>query len=362
MRKNLTQLLAVLLVALTFLSGGAVMAKDAGPDQKADTQLRFHEDGSFKIMQMSDFQDFVNAEKTEANPRSLELMEKAIAQEKPDLVVMTGDQIGGNMDAAQLQDYIAQMVAPLEAAQVPWLVTYGNHDEDATDALAEGWNKIRQLDYYMSFAHNINQASMSGAEATDDNGNTIAVGDMYVLIYDQKGEKPLYNVWALDSNRYADQGGYDFIRHDQVAWYYETSKNLEDKYGLLNSLMFFHIPLPEWAEMAHDALRYEVAGHKFENECPSDTNSGLFAAISERKDVRGVFVGHDHVNDYVGNYRGIFLGYDANVGFQTYGLGGDENNAMRGVRVFELQADDLANFTTRMVYASDLGIDVSPEK
>lgn len=356
MKKTLTLMLAILMAILVLVPGQLALAEEG----KEAIQLRFHEDGSFKIMQMSDFQDFVNDEKPEVNPRSIELMTKAIAQEEPDLVVMTGDQIGGNMNAEQLQDYITQMVAPLEAAEVPWLVTYGNHDEDATDALAEGWNKIRQLDFYRTFPHNVNQASMSGAQATDENGNTIAVGDMNILIYDNKGETPLYNVWALDSNRYTD-GGYDIIRYEQVNWYYETSRELEARYGLLNSLMFFHIPLPEWHLMSSDALRYNVSGHKYEDECPGVVNSGLFAAAKERGDVRGMFVGHDHVNDYVGVYSGITLGYDANVGFQTYGLGGDENNYMRGVRVFELSTEDLSIFETRMVYASDLVIDVSPD-
>lgn len=356
MKKTLTLMLAVLMSVLVLLPGNLALAEET----KEEIQLCFHEDGSFKIMQMSDFQDYVNDEKPEVNPRSIELMTKAIAQEQPDLVVMTGDQIGGNMNGEQLQNYITQMVAPLEEAGVPWLVTYGNHDEDATDALAEGWNKIRQLDFYMSFAHNVNQPSMSGVESVDENGNTIAVGDMNILVYDNNGEKPLYNVWAFDSNRYTD-GGYDIIRHDQVSWYYETSKELESQYGLLNSLMFFHIPLPEWGIMTSDALRYDVSGHKYEDECPGVVNSGLFAAASERGDVRGMFVGHDHVNDYVGTYRNIVLGYDANVGFQTYGLGGEENNYMRGVRVFELNAEDLSTFDTHMLYASDLGIDVSAD-
>ncbi|MDO5016352.1 MAG: metallophosphoesterase [Eubacteriales bacterium] len=354
MKKTLTLMLAVLMSVLVLLPGNLALAEET----QQNIQLRFHEDGSFKIMQMSDFQDFINDEKPEVNPRSIELMAKAIAQEQPDLVVMTGDQIGGNMNAEQLQDYITQMVAPLEEAEVPWLVTYGNHDEDATDALTEGWNKIRQLDFYMSFAHNINQHSMSGAESVDENGNTIAVGDMNVLVYDNSGVQPLYNIWAFDSNRYAE-GGYDIIRRDQVNWYYETSKELEAQYGLLNSLMFFHIPLPEWSIMTSDALRYDVSGHKYENECPGVVNSGLFAAAEERGDVRGMFVGHDHVNDYVGTYKNIKLGYDANVGFQTYGLGGEEKHYMRGVRVFELNAEDLSTFETRMLYASDLGIDVS---
>lgn len=346
-----------------------IMIANAILDNQRIAKLRFSSDGKFKIMQMSDFQDYVNnTNKPTVHQSSIILMNAALEAEKPDLVVMTGDQLGGNMNAEALQEYIRQMVAPMEEHGVPWLVTYGNHDEDATTALSAGWNKIQQLAFYRSFAHNVNRATMSGATGFYPNGlNTYAVGDMYQLIYDNAGQTPLYNVWALDSNEYdreysiySNIGGdsYDWIRPKQVQWYSKTSQLLEAKYGKLNSLMFYHIPLQEWSDMWNNSAKYGVTGEKHEQECPAAVNSGLFLAALERDDVKGMFVGHDHVNTYLGNFHGIFLGYDANVGYQTYGLGGTaaNNNRLRGVRVFELDKSDLSKFATRMVFASDLGV------
>lgn len=332
-----------------------------------DTQrigkLKFGEDGKFKIMQMSDIQDYIDtATKPTLNQKTVNLMEAALDTEQPDLVVITGDQIGGNMDSEELQSLITQIAQPFEERQIPWLVTFGNHDEDATTALSEGWNKIKQLSFYRSFKYNINRASMSGVQGFKSNGvNTIGVGDMYQLIYDKEGKTPIYNIWALDSNAYADSttgiGGYDWIRPEQIQWYTETSKQLEAKYGnKINSLMFFHIPTPEWGDMWDNKDEFGVVGEKNENECPADVNSGMFTAALARGDVKGMFVGHDHVNDYTGNYYGIQLGYDANVGYQTYGLGGSENDRLRGVRVFELDENNLDTFETRLVKASDLGV------
>jgi hypothetical protein len=99
-----------------------------------------------------------------------------------------------------------------------------------------------------------------------------------------------------------------------------------------------------------------VVGERNEDECPGPFNSGLFSALLERDDVKGVFVGHDHNNDYVGNYFGIYLGYSANAGFGTYGLGGADNNRLRGARVFVLNEDDPEHFETHMVFARDYGI------
>lgn len=86
----------------------------------------------------------------------------------------------------------------------------------------------------------------------------------------------------------------------------------------------------------------------------------MFNAILERGDVKGVFVGHDHINDYVGDYYGVMLGYAPGTGFGAYGLSGAERNRMRGGRVFELKetGEDVA-ITTRVVYARDLGIDLT---
>jgi hypothetical protein len=357
MIKDLKRVTGILAVAV-LLCAAAVPCALAS---ESEIKLQFNENGQFKIMQMSDFQDYVSADKPEVNPKSIALMNAALDAEKPDVVVMTGDMIGGDMNAEQLQAYIAQMVKPMEDRQIPWLVTFGNHDEDALVALDEGWNKIKQLEYYRSFPYNINQASMSGAQGVDANGkNTYAVGDMYQLVYDNTGATPVYAIWALDSNRYdassAGTDGYDWIHFEQVEWYYNTSKSLEADYGKLNALMFYHIPTPEWADMASNAMGFNATGNRYEVECPAVINSGLFAAALQRGDVRGMFVGHDHVNDYVGNYYGIYLGYDANVGYQTYGLGGENNDLMRGVRVFELDVNDLETFTTRMVYATDLGV------
>jgi hypothetical protein len=66
-------------------------------------------------------------------------------------------------------------------------------------------------------------------------------------------------------------------------------------------------------------------------------------------------VGHDHVNDDVGNDYGVLLGYAPGTGFGGYGLPGAERNRMRGGRVFELtHAGDEVHITTRVVY--DIGL------
>ena len=97
-------------------------------------------------------------------------------------------------------------------------------------------------------------------------------------------------------------------------------------------------------------------GEKNEEVSAGPFNSGLFAAMLDRRDVKGIFVGHDHVNDYVGDYFGVRLGYAANAGFGTYGLSGEEEHRLRGARIFVLREGDPGAFETFMVYARDYGI------
>lgn len=321
---------------------------------KSAARLKFNKDKTFKIVQFTDTQD-----DQEIDPRTVQLIEAVLDAEKPDLVVFTGDNIrSGPLTAEDVKTAIDSVVAPVDSRAIPWLITFGNHDEDHTTST--GMDKAAQLEYYMSYAYNINQVGPVNVEG---------VGNMQVIIRASKSSTPMFNIWALDSGEYSEDTigeqaisadglpGWAWIKPDQIAWYLGRSAKLESLFGKkLPSLMFFHIPLWEHKFMWDNKDNHAVTGEKNEDVCPGPFNSGLFTALLARGDVKGVFVGHDHVNNYVGNYFGITLGYSANTGFGTYGLGGTENDRLRGARVFELNENTPETFTTRMVYATDYAI------
>jgi hypothetical protein len=334
--------------------------------------LRFNRDHTFKVVQFTDTQDGQNTD-----PRTVALIAAVAADQRPDLVVFTGDQLTSKpQTAADVRRAIDNIVRPLEEQRIPWLVTFGNHDEDHT--ARTGLDREAQLAIYRSYPHNLNAPSPAGVTGS---------GNMQVLVRASHGGAAAFNVWALDSGKYApgklaDQvigedfllgwtwmPTWDWIKPDQIAWYTRTSEQLEREHGRkIPSLMFFHIPLQEWRQMyENDAEKVKhpeygllpqhgVVGERNEDECPGPFNSGLFSALLARGDVKGVFVGHDHVNDYVGNYFGVTLGYSANSGFATYGLGGPDNDRMRGARVFVVREEQPEKFDTRMVLARDYGI------
>ena len=56
----------------------------------------------------------------------------------------------------------------------------------------------------------------------------------------------------------------------------------------------------------------------------------------EMGDVKGVFVGHDHINDYYGDLYGIKLCYGRGTGFNTYG----KENFLHGARIIRLKENE----------------------
>ncbi|MFB9329210.1 metallophosphoesterase family protein [Paenibacillus aurantiacus] len=258
-------------------------------------QLRFRQDGTFKIVQFTDteFSDSRAADEIKMKA----MMARILEAEQPDLVVYTGDVIasGGNPDPVRS---FREAASVPEDAGIPWAAVFGNHDAEAPNLTREQLHAL-QLTYRFNYAKP-DPPGLHGA------GN-------YTLTVLGADHEPAAALYFLDSGSYSPLehsrlGFYDWIRREQIQWYTEQSYTLTSDNGgsPLPSLMFFHIPLPEY----HDIWDLTVCrGIKGDPICAPWINTGLFAALLEMGDVRGVFVGHDHANDYIGKLHGITLAY-----------------------------------------------------
>lgn len=83
-------------------------------------------------------------------------------------------------------------------------------------------------------------------------------------------------------------------------------------------LAYFHIPLPEFGSF--DASNY--TGVKLEGISSATINSGFFNTIVKAGDVKAVFIGHDHLNDFCGKLSNVNLCYAGGFGYHAYGLAG----------------------------------------
>ncbi len=275
--------------------------------------LRF-KNHKFKIVQFTDLHLINGKDFAEKNDSTYNLMRVVIEEEKPDLVVITGDVVvsGG---AAQLWKEVVQ---PMSEAGVPFAVTFGNHDTEADISKPNIMKILQQNKYNLTF--NADE-KLSGT------------GNCSLSVFPSEGEKTAWAIYLLDSHAYTNDstlGSYDWIKNDQVQWYRKQSAAFAIKEGKpVAALAFFHIPLPEFEYVRNQKT---TIGSTVEPVCSPFINSGLFSSFVEMGDVAGVFVGHDHNDDYVGQLAGVCLGYGRKTGYAS----AYHEVLTRGARIIEL--------------------------
>ncbi|MDQ0870251.1 hypothetical protein QFZ70_002724 [Arthrobacter sp. V1I9] len=229
--------------------GAAVVAgtgANAAPGAKAPKPaLAFRPDGRFKVVQFNDTQDDEQTDR-----RTIELMDRTLDVEKPDFVVINGEVINGGCDTGlQVKQALNHVVQPMESRNIPWAVTFGNHDEDSV--ARTGMTEAKMLQFLQSYEFNVNGDTADGVTGTSNS---------LLLVRSSKSKDPAFGLWLIDTGRYApdsingqDFEGYpdwDWVRMDQVTWYRNLSIATEQKYGKkIPSLMWGHIALHEHRSM-----------------------------------------------------------------------------------------------------------------
>ena len=279
--------------------------------------LKFNANHKFKIVQFTDIHwKYGNPASDEAGERMAEVLDA----EKPDLVVFTGDLIF----AKPAREGLDKALEATITRGIPFAVTWGNHDDE------------QDLSRKELSAHVATKAGNLTSTVEGISGVT----NYTLSVKSTDGKRDAAVLYIFDSNSYSPikkVKGYDWIKHDQVEWYRQTSKafTAANDGKPLPALAFFHIPLPEFHEAVQNESAYFVGTRK-EKACAPEINTGLAAAMLEAGDVMGVFVGHDHVNDYVVDWRGILLGYGRFTGGATVYHDIPEGN---GARIIELTED-----------------------
>ena len=305
-------------------------------DKNSRPILRFHENGTFRILMISDFHG-----KPDFHPKLVAGIEALVSHTKPDFVMLGGDQLCG-ITPEILKTFLEAVMEPVQRRGIPWAHVYGNHDAE------QPMTKEEQQPVYEQFP-----LCLSEAGPADITG----VGNYCLPILHHDGDSPAYHLWALDSNReisdyraafglseeeavvLPDHFGSGSVQasplFDQVDWYYRESLRREKEAGhRVPALMFLHVPILEYLLLARNPEQTGFIGHKREWICAGELNSGLFMACLQRGDVKGIFCGHEHLCDFQGKYCGITLAYDSCVGYDM-----SAHDDLRGGRVIELHED-----------------------
>lgn len=273
-------------------------------------QLKFHSDRKFKIAQFTDLHWNNNSVNRTQTVNTIRMV---LETEKPDLAILTGDIV----TAPPAKEGWRAVSKIFSDAGIPWAVTLGNHDGE-TGITGDQIFELLSSDKFF--------VGCSGPEL-------YGCGNYSIPVLSSDGKSVAAVIYCLDSGNHPEDktlGDWDWIHSDQIDWYRKAS----DKYTTANkgnpvpSLMFFHIPLPEFINVIS---KDTSAGINKEGASSSKINSGLFASLLEKKDVTGIFSGHNHENDNIGTFNNITMAFGQVTGTDAYG------SFERGSRIIELQ-------------------------
>ena len=355
--KNAVALLAVFALLICCFPMSALAADD--------NTLQF-QNGKFKILILSDLQDT-----NEPQQETTDMITAAITKTEPDLIVLLGDNIAGwwkGVDKTQTDEAIAKVAEPIENSGIPFALVFGNHDHEGLASEENGYEEEAAKEYIL------HRFQLYGGCLATEGEEMTGVGNYNLTVKDSAGEKDIFNLWFMDSNPYTpdeEGGGYGYVHEDQTEWYKKTSDALKAQNGgaPMPSLLFQHIIVPEVYDMLTEVPKgtegavsgngghegkyyianedYIYQGNVNEGPCPPNTNHGQFESWVEQGDIIGAFFGHDHTNDFAGEYQGIKLVACPETGFYSYG-------SVHGVRTITLDEKDLSDFESEVILYTDL--------
>lgn len=352
MKKTFLKVIALVMTAAMLFSLTVSAADDFS--SKPDNTLKFDENGKFRILQLADTQDDMFPA-----PGMIKMIETAVNKYEPDIVIFTGDNTG-TVDLAMDAKYaIKAIIDPIAELGIPFTFVFGNHD-------AENVSKETHFAAYRSYDNCL---------AYDADPEIYGMGTHNLTIKSSDGTKVAYNLWMFDSNMYDPKGGYDYIHEDQLNWYVNTSNALKAANGgeAVPSIAFQHIVPYEIKDYvvqtpALDPNGFEVTDEETgaksyfaldpayaepgsilrENPCPSREHGEQMSKFVQQGDVNAVFVGHDHVNDYVVHTKmnaadgaAIDIVNTPGASFQSYG-----NEEMRGCRIIDIDENNPWEYET----------------
>lgn len=316
--------------------------------ENPEVSLRIQKSGQFKILQLADlhfstgpgkcldtFPD--SPENCEADPRTLEYITLILDREKPDYVVMTGDQIFGQA-SPDSETSMLKVVAPLIERKIPYSMVFGNHDHEGSLSRKDLMSFVSLLPYSLS---EIGPEGVSG------------IGNYVVQVLGPKSNHPALTMYFLDSHAYSPNAklypGYDWLKEDQLSFLeskYASLKPGQDEYSHIHmSMAFFHIPIPEYKDPDQKFI-----GQFREPSTAPRYNTGARDVLA-KIGVKVLSVGHDHANNFCLDHRkdeqpDIYLCHGGGAGEGGYGGYG---GVVRGVRVFDINSQAASISTYKLL-------------
>lgn len=312
-------------------------------EELVDFVIHAEEGREFRILQITDVQlgdaslDRVSDRSDDTTPLTDEelyndsfyYIEEAVKASNPDLILMTGDNVHGELD--DNGRCLEKLVAFMETLEIPWAPIFGNHDNES--AMGVTW-QCQQFE-------EAENCLFKRGEVTGNSNYTIGVeqdGKLIKVIYmmDSNGCGLGYTYPTLPSFGEINQGEKikesEGFGDDQIQWMDVTSLRITASLRYTPSkFLALHINPKEYADAAV-AKGYMTKDRldKFVIDDPTGTDFGekneMIGGFTSEKlwkllkdhSFDGVFAGHNHVNNFSILYDGIRLTYGAKTGHFAY--------------------------------------------
>ena len=327
---------------------------DVAIKEKRELYICIPEDRDLKVLQFADIHFGVEGKDwhNDKVDRTKQFMLDIIENDKPDLIVCSGDNILQSGTTG-----VKEFVDLMESYQIPWIWLYGNHDSESNVV------NFRKRDLSKCLME-CNTEYLLYKEGYIEEGIENRYGNFSVSVYNETKDKLLGGLIILDSGEHDyDKGEYQAITEGQISWYKNEIDKLQETYSAQNNnayeiiptIVFAHIQLPEFYTAYNKALINDGAKFVVEQSLSSDeiteiktggpnVNTGLFDAMVEKGSTKAYFVGHAHTFYFQVEMNGIVLGFGPQVGFSKLF---PNNDAPRKVYIYNLAKD--FTFTTTKI-------------
>ncbi|CAA2956403.1 probable inactive purple acid phosphatase 28 [Olea europaea subsp. europaea] len=259
-----------------------------------------------------------------------------IELENPDFVAFTGDNIFGT-SAIDAAESLFRAFSPVIKSGLPWAAVLGNHDQESTMNREEMMSFISLMDYSLSQTFPT-AADLSYPAKRNRVPKIDGFGNYNLRVWGAPGShlanSTVLNLYFLDSGDRTVVDGlrtYGWIKDSQPSWLCDISKEIQEQkqdikksaetskfFTVSPALTFFHIPIPEIKQ----GPLLDIIGTYQEYVACSFVNSGVLKTLVSMGDVKAVFIGHDHLNDFCRNLDVIWFCYGGGFGYHGYGVAG----------------------------------------
>ena len=284
---------------------------------------------------------------------------EAIARVKPDLITISGDISWSGDDAAHawLADYF-------DSFGIPWAPVMGNHDNQCGDA----------------FTNSIADIFLASKHCLFEKGDPALGCGNYVIVVEEDG-RPATALFMMDTHNsyhYTDANGeerstWGRLSEEQKVWYAEQNAALAAR-GCTDTALIMHIPMfayhtaakaayrdgIDWANLQYEChTDYPAAwredfvgcarGVQYEGIGAPDVDDGVMDMLVDGKTTKHVLVGHDHINNWCIEHRGVKLCFSLKASPSAYW-----RPFLNGGTVLTVASDGITDIHHEYVDCSDL--------